>query len=506
MSAEYEIDMSIPVASEIQPEESSFQPSEEPQAPLTLEQVKEYLPHLEPQELLDLQDSINTLLKKKWKTAASGGKSTKSKAVPSDKPKKPASKALLRTQAWIAYVLRHSTENGWEAFQTRQETKNKVTGEKEVEVTERSGSKPNSSEDPDFQPYTYKNKETGEILQPAHVFEDTGKHLTYKDAMTLIAILKWKEGAKPESLKSKSSSEEEERPHWSDLYVQFLEEYEASHPSSDPSGSSGSADSDASGSPSGSATSSPKVVRLTAAEKEEERARKRQIVEEEKEQRRQAKEEEKKEKEAQKQREKEEKEAKKQQEKEEKEAKKRQEKEEKEAQKQREKEEKEAQKLAKKSPVPSAAIIKKSPVPVAKASTASTSTTTTSKASTSTTTTSKATPAPVTKTLAPAKSAQPAKPAPSAPSAPAAPPAQKPAPKQLKKKEEEKMTWSIPEDGLVHEWTFQGTTYLVNSQKAVWKMDAEGNPGDWVGLVILEENRIDTTVPEPEYTDDEDEQ
>ena len=468
MSAEYEIDMSIPVASEIQQsEESSFQPSEEPQAPLTLEQVKEYLPHLEPQELLDLQDSINTLLKKKWKTAASGGKSTKSKAVPSDKPKKPASKALLRTQAWIAYVLRHSTENGWEAFQTRQETKNKVTGEKEVEVTERSGSKPNSSEDPDFQPYTYKNKETGEILQPAHVFEDTGKHLTYKDAMTLIAILKWKEGAKPESLKSKSSSEEEERPHWSDLYVQFLEEYEASHPSSDPSDSSGSADSDASGSPSGSATSSPKVVRLTAAEKEEERARKRQIAEEEKEQRRQAKEEEKKEKEA---------------------------------QKQREKEEKEAQKLAKKSPVPSAAIIKKSPVPVAKASTASTSTTTT---------TSKATPAPVTKTLAPAKPAQPApsaKSAPSAPSAPAAPPAQKPAPKQLKKKEEEKMTWSIPEDGLVHEWTFQGTTYLVNSQKAVWKMDAEGNPGDWVGLVILEENRIDTTVPEPEYTDDEEEQ
>ena len=188
----------------------------------------------------------------------------------------------MRTQAWIAYVLAHSTENGWEPFSIRQEIKNKATGEKEVEVTERSGSKPNSSEEDGFQPYTYKNKETGEIIVPAYVFEDTGKQLTYKDAMTLIAILKWKEGAKPESIKSsKSPSEEEERPHWSDLYVQFMEAYEASHSESqsgsNPSSSSASASS--STTPSSSTTSSPKVTRLTAAEKEEERIRKRQIAE-----------------------------------------------------------------------------------------------------------------------------------------------------------------------------------------------------------------------------------
>ncbi len=484
MSNDFEIDMSVPVASEVEQEQEQQQ--------MTLEDVKSYLPHLEPEALLELQDSINTLLKKKWKTSVSGKGSKK--APQPDKPKKPASKALLRTQAWIAYVLAHCTENGWKPFNIRQESKNKVTGEKEVEVTERSGSKPNSSEDdPSFQPYTYKNKETGEIIQPAHVFEDTGKHLTYKDAMTLIAILKWKEGVKPESIKSsKSPSEEEERPHWSDLYVEFMESYEASQAS--PSDSPDSPDSPVSSASSSSTTSSPKVTRLTAAEKEEERARKRQIAEEEKAEKRRAKEEEKAEKEAQKQREKEEKEAKKQQEKAEKEAQKQREKEEKEAQKQREKAEKEAKK---KSPVPTAAVVKKSPLPTATASKASpVSSSSSSKASTSST--------PATKPLVPAKTT--AAPAPVPTPAPAAPAPSKPAPKQLKKKEEEKkevMVWNIPEDGLVHDWTFKGVTYLANSEGGVWERDAEGNPGNWVGMVVKEENRIDTTAPEPEYIDEE---
>ena len=480
MSNDFEIDMSVPVASEVEQEQEQQQ--------MTLEDVKSYLPHLEPEALLELQDSINTLLKKKWKASLSG-KSSK-KAPQPDKPKKPASKALLRTQAWIAYVLAHCTENGWKPFNIRQESKNKVTGEKEVEVTERSGSKPNSSEDdPSFQPYTYKNKETGEIIQPAHVFEDTGKHLTYKDAMTLIAILKWKEGVKPESIKSsKSPSEEEERPHWSDLYVEFMESYEASQAS--PSDSDLSPDSPVSSASSSSTTSSPKVTRLTAAEKEEERARKRQIAEEEKAEKRRAKEEEKAEKEAQKQREKEEKEAKKQQEKAEKEAQKQREKEEKEAQKQREKAEKEAKK---KSPVPTAAVVKKSPLPTATASKASPVSSSSSKASTSST--------PATKPLVPAKTTAAPTPAPAAPAT-----SSKPAPKQLKKKEEEKkevMVWNIPEDGLVHDWTFKGVTYLANSEGGVWERDAEGNPGNWVGMVVKEENRIDTTAPEPEYIDEE---
>ncbi len=476
MSAEYEIDMTIPSASEPQ----DFQQQQEEEIPLTLEHVKAFLPHLEIQDLLEIQDMVNTLLKKKWK--GSSGKTSKAKAK-EDKPKKPASKALLRTQSWIAYVLKHCTENGWESFQTRQETKNKVTGEKELEVTERSGSKPNSSEDDaDFTPYTYKNKETGEIIQPAHIFEDTGKHLTYKDAMTLIAILKWKEGARPSTLKNKSPSEEEERPHWSDLYVQFLEEYEEQHQESP------SETEEETSSSSSSATSSPKVVRLTAAEKEEERQRRKQIAEEEKEQKRLAKEEEKEQKRLAKEEEKRLKEEQKQREKEEKEAKKKQEKEEKEAQKQREKEEKEAMKLAKKSPVSvPAVVIKKSPVPMAK-------------------------PASPTKVLVPAKSTPakpspaPAKPTPAPAPAPAKPAPVKPAPKQLKKKEEEKeekMVWNIPEDGMCHDWTFKGVAYVVNSDKGVWEKGTDDTPGAWVGMVDLEKNMINTSVPEPEYYDEE---
>ena len=472
MSAEYEIDMSIPSASEVQQEQQQQQ-----QQVLTLKEVKEYLPHLEAADLLELQDAINTLLKKKWKSSA--GKVSKPKEV---KPKKPASKALLRTQAWIPYVLKHCTENGWESYSHQQKTKNKETGEQVIKVTERSGSTPNET-------YIYKDAKTGEIVTPAHVFEDTRKHMTYKDAMILIAILKWKGGVKPTT---EFASEEEEKEHWSDLYLQFLEKWDANVPSA-PSDS----DSDASSS-SSSSSSSPKVIRMTAKEREEEREEKRRIAEEEKEQKRKAKEEEKAEREAQKQREKEEKEAKKQREKEEKEAKKQQEKEEKEAQKQREKEEKEAQK-AKKSPIPAAAVVKKSPVPAAKPAT--------------TTTTKTLVPAKST-TATPATAAAPAAPAPAtapaAATATATAVAAKPAPKQLKKKEEkkeeEKIVWNIPDDGMCHKWIFKGQTYAVNSQMGVWKMESDGHPSTWVGMVDLEKNCIDETVAEPEYDDEEDEQ
>ena len=488
MSNEIEIDMTVPTASNVMEQEQ-----EQEQEQMTLVQMKEFLPHLEVADLLELQDIVNTLLKKKWKSTSSA-KGSKAKASQLDKPKKPASKALLRTQSWIAYVLRHSTENGWEPFHIRQETKNKATGEKEVEVTERSGSKPNSSEeDEKFQPYTYKNKETGEIITPAHVFEDTGKHLTYKDAMTLIAILKWKEGVKPAT---KFASEEEEKEHWSDLYVQFMDHYTSAQPVLPES----EEESDASSTP-----SSPKVVRLTAAEKEEERAHKRQIAEEEKERKRQAKEEEKREREEKKAKEQEEKDAKKAQktkEREEKLAKEAKEKEEKEAKKAREKEEKEQGK--KKSPIPSAAIIKKSPTAPSKPALvpSSSSSSSSSSSTTKTLTPAKTTAPPVS---APAKPPAPAKPLAPPVSAPVSAPA-KPAPKQLKKKEEEKIVWNIPEDKMAHEWTFQGKTYLVNSEKGVWEKEMDGTPGKWLGMVVLEENRIDDSIPEPEYYDVEEEE
>ena len=67
------------------------------------------------------------------------------------------------------------------------------------------------------------------------------------------------------------------------------------------------------------------------------------------------------------------------------------------------------------------------------------------------------------------------------------------------------MDWNIPEDGQCHPWFFQGQRYVVNSEKYAWKLQADGTPGDWVGMVVPEENRIDDSIPEPEYEEDDEE-
>ncbi len=65
--------------------------------------------------------------------------------------------------------------------------------------------------------------------------------------------------------------------------------------------------------------------------------------------------------------------------------------------------------------------------------------------------------------------------------------------------------WNIPEDGFVYDWRFQGVTYFVNSEGGVWERDAEGNLGNWVGMVVFQNGtpeRIDRTIVEPEYYDE----
>ena len=433
--------MDVPTASPVEIQE------EEQGQELTPELVMEYLPHLDVLQLLEVAASVNLLLKKHWKTT---GSKAKAKA---DKPKKAASAALKRTQAWIPYVQKHVTENGWEEFTIREETKDKETGKTMVEETTRSCSIPNDLA------YSYKDAKSGSTMTPAHIFKDTMKHLIYKEAMSLSAILKWKSGVKPVS----KLSTEQEQEQWSDLYREFVENYEETSVSL----------STASSTPSSmvSSPSSPKVRRLSAAEKEEEKEQKRQIAEEEKEKKRQAKEEEKEQKRLEKEAEKEQKRLEKEAEKEQKRLEKEAEKE----QKEQEKKEKEQAKV-KKSPVP-ATVIKKVIVPV------------------------KATPVKV----APVKVTAPAAPAP-APAAPAPvspkPKAAKAAPKQLLQKEKVELIWNIPEDGMVHPWTFQGKTYVVNAEKCVWGVTEDGMPGDWVGMVDLEKGVIDTTVEEPAYDDE----
>ena len=59
--------------------------------------------------------------------------------------------------------------------------------------------------------------------------------------------------------------------------------------------------------------------------------------------------------------------------------------------------------------------------------------------------------------------------------------------------------WSCPADGAVHPWNYKGTKYLRNSDHQVWLEDAEGGCGDWCGVFLIDENRIDDSVEEPDF-------
>jgi hypothetical protein len=86
-------------------------------------------------------------------------------------PKGVVPKQLRKPRGWVEFVLKHANENGWEPFIISQTKKNKVTGEKETEEIEMSGSV---------------------YHEGLYVFEDsvtdtcpTGKKAIHKDAMSL---------------------------------------------------------------------------------------------------------------------------------------------------------------------------------------------------------------------------------------------------------------------------------------------------------------------------------
>jgi hypothetical protein len=67
------------------------------------------------------------------------------------------------------------------------------------------------------------------------------------------------------------------------------------------------------------------------------------------------------------------------------------------------------------------------------------------------------------------------------------------------KKEE----WSCPADGMVHPWPYKGKQYLRNSDNEVWLRGADGGCGEWQGVYLPAEDRIDDSVPEPVFEDEE---
>jgi hypothetical protein len=61
----------------------------------------------------------------------------------------------------------------------------------------------------------------------------------------------------------------------------------------------------------------------------------------------------------------------------------------------------------------------------------------------------------------------------------------------------------IPNDGMVHPWTFKGKKYLRNFDGETWTVGADGGVGDWAGLYSAASNSLDDSAPEPVFDDSE---
>ena len=334
--------------------------------------------------------------------------STKSKKAPKktgSMPKGRVPDQLRKPREWVNHVKADAIANGWPSYTMHQARKNKETGEKEEEEIEMPASEQNA--------------------EGAHVFEGSiteklpkGRAFTHKDAMSLSAVY-WK-------VKTQKGTRQ-------DLY----EEFDASYPADD--------------SVSEASDSSEKVVvRMTAAEKEKQKAEK--AVEKERE----------------------------------KERKKQEKLDEKERLKQ-EKANASGKQEAKSTPVKK--VVKKSASAATSSATASAAEIDADSISLSPVAASAAaasaaaasseipTATPVKKTTA----AKPAKPA---------------APKKVKKEE-----WTCENDNLVHSWEEDGVKYLRNYAGQVW-MDDEGQLGEWAGQWNKEKKFLDTDAPAPVFEDE----
>jgi hypothetical protein len=50
---------------------------------------------------------------------------------------------------------------------------------------------------------------------------------------------------------------------------------------------------------------------------------------------------------------------------------------------------------------------------------------------------------------------------------------------------------------MVHPWPYKGKDYLRNSDNEVWTKGTDGNCGEWQGIYLPAEDRIDETAEEP---------
>jgi len=62
--------------------------------------------------------------------------------------------------------------------------------------------------------------------------------------------------------------------------------------------------------------------------------------------------------------------------------------------------------------------------------------------------------------------------------------------------------WKCPADGMIHPWAYKGKNYFRNADNEVWAKAADGSCGDWQGVFLPAEGRIDDSVAEPQFADE----
>ena len=101
------------------------------------------------------------------------------------------------------------------------------------------------------------------------------------------------------------------------------------------------------------------------------------------------------------------------------------------------------------------------------------------------------------------KKADPA-PAPAPAPAPTPTPAEPVAEKPVAKKPTRKVAKveDVPNDGMVHPWTYKGEKYLRNADGETWRVGADGGMGNWVGVYDAKAGLI-KGAPEPVFDNDD---
>jgi hypothetical protein len=66
--------------------------------------------------------------------------------------------------------------------------------------------------------------------------------------------------------------------------------------------------------------------------------------------------------------------------------------------------------------------------------------------------------------------------------------------------------WTPPAvEGGCKSWSFKGKTYFRNADNELWLKKSNGTVGDWQGVYLPAEGRIDDSVPEPSYGEEDEE-